>query len=80
MFYLFGPEVGRRQDMMQYRKNKVGDVFEAEMVVNEKKYCINGDAAYQLCPWLQTALSLVNATSGKLAYNNAISAVIKAMG
>lgn len=75
MFYMYGPEVGRRHDMTLYRQSGIGDELAAVLLIDGKQYCIYGDAAYLLRPWLQTAHPRLNATAAELMYNKLMSAV-----
>lgn len=79
MFYMHGPEVGRRHDMTLYRESGIGAVLEQALVIDGKQYCIYGDAAYMLRPWLQTAFPRVLATPQQVVYNTAMSAVREAV-
>lgn len=79
MFYMYGPEVGRRHDMTLYRESGLGEVLEAVLVINGKQYCLYGDAAYILRPWLQTAFPRTNASADEIMYNKAMSAVREAV-
>ena len=45
MFYLYGPEVDLRQDMTLFRESGLGNVLKQVLVINGKKYCLNGNAA-----------------------------------
>lgn len=65
--------------MTLYRDSGLGDVLEAVMVINGKQYCIYGDSAYLLRPWLQTAQPRLHATAAELVYNTAMSAVREAI-
>lgn len=75
MFYMYGPEVGRRHDMTLYRESRLGEVLEAVMVIDGKQFCLFGDAAYLLRPWLQTAFPRLNASVQDMLYNKAMSMV-----
>lgn len=79
LFYLFGPEVGRRHDMTLYRESGLGTVLEEGMVIDGKQYCIFGDAAYILRAWLQTAYQSISASPQEMMYNAAMSAVREAV-
>lgn len=75
MFYMYGPEVGRRHDMTLYRESRLGEVLETVLVIDGKQFCIFGDAAYLLRPWLQTAFPSLNASAQDILYNKAMSMV-----
>lgn len=79
MFYMYGPEVGRRHDMTLYRESGIGPTLEEGIFINGKQYCIFGNAAYILRAWLQTTYPQTNATASELAYNQAMSAVREAV-
>lgn len=79
MFFMYGPEVGRRHDMTLYRDSGIGEALENVLLIDGKQYCIYGDAAYLLRPWLQTAYPRINATAAELVYNREMSAVREAV-
>eukprot|EP00171_Calliarthron_tuberculosum_P007558 IDg7558t1 len=79
MFNLYGPEVGRRHDMTLYRESNLDAVLQEALLVDGRQYCIFGDSAYVLKPWLQTAFPRVGSTSAQEAYNTAMSMVREAV-
>jgi len=79
MFYLYGPEVGRRHDMTLYRQSNLDSALQEGLSIDGKQYCVYGDSAYLLRPWIQTAYSRVGATQAQQAYNKAMSAVREAV-
>lgn len=74
MFYLYGPEVGRRHYMTLYRQSRLILSLQGGLVTVGNKYCLYGDAAYHVRPCLQTAFSLVGATLEQATYSSTISA------
>lgn len=79
LFYMYGPEVGRRHDMTLYRERNLGAVLQVVLVINGTQYCIYGDEAYVMRPWLQKAFPRLSATAEELLYNTAMSAVREAV-
>lgn len=79
MFNLYGPEVGRRHDMTLYRESNLDAVLQEALLVDGRQYCIFGDSAYVLKPWLQTAFPRVGSTSAQEAYNTAMSMMREAV-
>ena len=55
VFYMFGPEVGRRHDMTLFRQSGFNEELQSHLMVGGMHYCTYGDAAYMLRPWLQVA-------------------------
>lgn len=50
MFYMYGPEMGKRHDMMPYRENGLGKILKTVLAINSKQYCIYGSSANLLRP------------------------------
>lgn len=71
---LHGPVEGRRSDAFIYRLSKLGIQMEEKFVIAGKQYCIYGDQAYVLRPWMQTAFPRHTATSAQLVYNTLMNA------
>lgn len=79
MFNLYGPEVGRRHDMTLFRESGLNDVLRDGLMIGGNQYCLYGDAAYVVRPWLQTAFNRVGATPEQSVYNARMSAVREAV-
>ena len=79
IFYLCDPEVGRRHDMVLYRKSGLGAILADGMFIKGKQFCIYGEAAYMMLPWIQVAYPRTNATADELDYKVAMSAVREAI-
>ncbi|PXF47633.1 hypothetical protein BWQ96_02612 [Gracilariopsis chorda] len=69
IFYLYGPEVGRRHDMTVMRRSDIESNMESSLVIEGTQYYVYGDPAFGLRPWLQTAFDRENATEDELKYN-----------
>jgi nuclease HARBI1 len=61
LFNIYGPEDGRRHDMTLYNKSGIYEELSAALLVDGKQFCIYGDAAYVLRPFLQVGFPTVNA-------------------
>ena len=79
MFHLYGPEVGRRHDMTLYRQSGIDQQLQSHLTIQDRQYCVYGDAAYVLRAWLQTAFPRADATMHQLIYNKDMSAVREAV-
>jgi len=55
LFHLFGPMEGRRHDITMYREAGMDDILEAGLSIDGVQYCLYGDKAYLLRPWMQVA-------------------------
>lgn len=75
MFYLYGPEVDRRQDMTLYLQSGMNESFQEGLAIGGNQYCLYGDSAYLVRRWLQNAFSRVGATLEQTTYNERMSAV-----
>lgn len=72
VFYMYGPEVGRRHDITLFRKSDLDNLLQNMLHIDSVRYCIYGEAAYMLRPWLQTAFPIVTAEIAELEYNTAM--------
>lgn len=75
MFHMFGPDVGRRHDLTLYRDIGLGAILEEVLLIDGKQYCLYGDVAYMVRPWLQTAFSRLTAMPLQAMYKNGVSEV-----
>lgn len=78
LFYIFGPEMGRRHDMTLYRHSGLEPVLEEVLIIDRKQYCIYGDATYLLRAWLQMAFRRSTVTPDQILYNRSMSTVREA--
>ena len=79
MFYLYGPEVGRRHDMTLYRESGLDVSLQQNMVVDGKQYCLYADAACILRVYLQVAFPRASSTPTQRVYGALMSAVREAV-
>lgn len=75
LFYMYGPEVGRRHDMTLYGESSLCGVILDILFIDGKQYCMLRDARNQLRPWIQTNFLRVNATLALREYNKALRAL-----
>ena len=73
--HIWGPLEGRRHDMTTFRASKIEDTLASCMNVDNQQYCIYGDPAYVLRPYLQIGYTGANLTEGQMLYNASMSAV-----
>lgn len=55
------------------------DLLQQHLYIKGKKYCIYGDAAYMLRPWLQIAFPRTIETTRQAEYNKKMSAAREAV-
>jgi len=55
IFHLYGPVEGRRHDITMYREAGMDDMLQAGLHIGGIQYCIYGDKAYLIRPWMQVA-------------------------
>lgn len=58
-----------------FARSKMEEFLSANMVVDGKQYCVYGDAAYRLRPWMRTAYPRRTATEDQAVFNVAMNAV-----
>jgi len=58
-FHLAGPMEGRRHDVTLYRDAGTDAMLEAGLLVQGVRYCVFGDKAYLLRPWVQVPVPSV---------------------
>jgi hypothetical protein len=78
VFHMHGPEDGRRHDTTLYRKSEMNQHLSQSLTIHgdpPRQFCIYGDGAYILRPWLQVGFSPLSATPEQLLYNAEMSAV-----
>ena len=61
LFNIYGPEDGRRHEITIYNKSGIYEELSAALLVDGKQFCIYGDAAYVLQPFLLVVFPTVNA-------------------
>lgn len=66
---LYGPEVGRRHDMTLLKNSGLREIIEEFLVIDDIQYYIDGDGAYTLQPWMQTAFDRATASPSQPIYN-----------
>jgi len=54
-FHLYGPVEGRRHVITMYREAGMDDMLQAGLHIGGIQYCIYGDKAYLIRPWMQDA-------------------------
>ena len=79
MFYMFGPEVGRRHYMTLFRQSGLNEQLVENLSLQDRQYCLYGDAAYVLRPWLQVAFRTHGSPANQLLYNEMMSSVREAV-
>ena len=79
MFYMYGPEVNRRHDMTRYGESEWGGIFQSTVNIGGVQYCLYGDTAYIIRPWLQTAFPSLGASAEQLWHNKGMSSVREAV-
>jgi len=55
IFHLFGPVEGRRHDVTMYREAGMDNILQGGLSIGGVQYCIYGDKAYLIRPWMQVA-------------------------
>lgn len=75
IFAMFGPEVGRRHDITLYRNSGWDDLFEEFLLVDGQYFCVYGDSAYLLRPWMQRPYYRDLATPLQMLFNTRMSVV-----
>lgn len=75
VLHMFGPAEGRQPDVVMYARSGMEEHLRDNLLIGEKQYCIYGDAAYRLRPWLCTAFPRRTATEGQIAFNKSMNAV-----
>lgn len=51
--FMFGPEAGSRHDLKLLRDRRWERKLQENLIVKDLHYCIFGDSAYILRPWIQ---------------------------
>lgn len=69
IFHIYGPMEGRRSDNYLYYKSEIDSFLQDNMKIDGKQYCIYGDQAYVLRPWMQVGYPRRQATPEQLRYN-----------
>eukprot|EP00171_Calliarthron_tuberculosum_P001921 IDg1921t1 len=75
ILHMHGPTEGRQPDVVMYSRSNVDELLRDSLLIAEKQYCIYGDAAYRLRPWLCTAYPRRTATEDQVAFNKSMNAV-----
>ena len=79
VFHLYRPVEGRRHDMTLYRRSTMEELLQNSLWTGGKQYCIYGDAAYSLRPWLQVGFPNTFANDQEKLHNTGMSAVREAV-
>jgi hypothetical protein len=77
VFHMYGPEEGRRHDTTLYRKSNMDHHLSQSLTTTgdgSEQFCIYGDGAYLMRPWLQVGFGRQSATPEQLQYNAEMSA------
>lgn len=74
LFHLYGPVEGRRHDLTMYNESGMDEVLSHSLLIGEHQYCLYGDRAYMLRPWMQVAYT-GTVTEEQEAYNAAMNAL-----
>jgi len=74
IFHIHGPVEGRRSDAFLYYESELDRHLRDDLKIGEKQYCIYGDQAYVLRPWMQVGFPRKRATPEQLRYNNKMNA------
>jgi DDE superfamily endonuclease len=69
IFHIFGPVEGTRHDMTLYRESNIYVVLQASMNINGMQYCLYGDPAYCLRPYMQVGYQGSNITADQKLLN-----------
>jgi hypothetical protein len=75
ILHLFGPVEGRRHDMTLYRESNIDHLLQSSMNINGVQYCLYGDPAYCLRPYLQVGYQGSNLTADQILFNASMSKV-----
>lgn len=78
MFYLHGPNVGRRHDITLYRQSGLDEFLSQHLSIDGEHYCINADNAFMPGPWVIVVIVGYDtklASAPEHAFNTAINAV-----
>lgn len=75
IFSFYGPEESRRHDLILLRRSGITSILEECLLINERQFCVYGDAAYLLRPWIQKAYDLDTATEEQKLFKKLMSAV-----
>lgn len=79
LFYLYGPGIGKRQDMKLYRDGRIDAELKKALVIDGQQFWLYGDADYIIRPWLWTSVPGEGASAKDAAYNTAMSSVWEAV-
>lgn len=69
---MYGPEVGRRNDLTLLRNNGLEEELSKSLLINGRHFYIFGEAAYVLRPYMQCPWSTVVASDNEKAFNRAM--------
>ena len=72
---LYCPEESRRHDMTLLHNIGISEALSSCLLINRKRICMYGDAAYILRVWMQTVFHSVGAIEAEAGYNKDMSAV-----
>lgn len=72
VFYTYAPGVGRLHNITLYRESGLDNLLQNTLLIDGVRYCIYGDSAYMLRPWLQISFPRVTTVIADLEYNTAM--------
>ena len=75
ILHIFGPVEGRRHDMSLYRESNIDSLLQDSMNINGIQYCLYGDPAYFLRPYLQVGYQGSSFTADQTVFNASMSKV-----
>jgi hypothetical protein len=75
ILHVFGPVEGRRHDMTLYRESGIDSMLQSSMNIDGAQYCLYGDPAYCLRPYLQVGYQGSNLNPDQVHFNMSMSKV-----
>lgn len=79
IFHMYGPEAGRRHDLTLYRQSHLDDTLHNTLMIEDTQYCLYGDPAYVMRPWLQVGYDRAFADDAQLLFNRTMSSAREAV-
>lgn len=74
--HLYGPEAGRRHDMLFYAASKVEEILPTQMIVEGKQYTVFRDSGCSWHVYLEVPYGGSNLDDIHFAFNEAMSKVL----
>eukprot|EP00171_Calliarthron_tuberculosum_P008826 IDg8826t1 len=75
ILHIHGPTEGRQPDAVMYSRSNMDDILRDNLLIDGKQYCIYGDVAYRLRPWLCTVFPRRTATADQIQFNVSMNGV-----